>query len=310
MAFFFIVGISSYLTLTLIIKSEDTVIVPDFSGKDVVYVLEFLTELGLNTKVKGSEYNPTIPKNHVIYQEPEAGSEIKKGRDVKIIISKGIKTVVMPNLLSMSTQQARIILEENELCRGEIASVFHHHVEKDQVISHYPSPGKETEKGMCVDLLVSLGQRPKSYYMPELAGLLLEEAILLIEKNNLVQSKIQFEYDKDKPRNIILKQQPLAGHRVLEGSRVSLVMNRRQSSDEDDYLPGERPGYTFNYRLEQGFLKKRVHVQMNSDGMLFDLFDDYLKPGREVWLLIPPGTGSTVTLYVDNKLTKTIVYNN
>jgi serine/threonine-protein kinase len=60
-AFVVVAGISAYLTLTLIIKSEDTVIVPDLEGKDVVYALELLTELELNTKVKGSEYTTDIP---------------------------------------------------------------------------------------------------------------------------------------------------------------------------------------------------------------------------------------------------------
>ena len=60
-------GVSAYFTLTLIIKSEDTVIVPELIGKDVVYALEFLTDLELNTKVKGSEYSENIPKNNVTY---------------------------------------------------------------------------------------------------------------------------------------------------------------------------------------------------------------------------------------------------
>ena len=35
-AFLLVAGASAYLTLTFIIKSEDTVIVPDLVGKDVV----------------------------------------------------------------------------------------------------------------------------------------------------------------------------------------------------------------------------------------------------------------------------------
>ena len=61
-AFIVIAGVSAYFTLSLVIKSEDTVIVPNFVGKDVVYVLEYLTELGLNTKVKGSHYSSEFPK--------------------------------------------------------------------------------------------------------------------------------------------------------------------------------------------------------------------------------------------------------
>ena len=91
--FILIAGVSAYFTLSLVIKSEDTVVVPDLVGKDVVFVLEALTELGLNTKVRGSEYSADIPKHHVIHQEPEPGVEIKKGRDVRILISKGTETV-------------------------------------------------------------------------------------------------------------------------------------------------------------------------------------------------------------------------
>ncbi|MCG2757790.1 MAG: PASTA domain-containing protein, partial [Desulfobacteraceae bacterium] len=70
--------VSAYLTLTFIIKSENKVVVPDLVGKDVVLILEMLSDLGLNTKIKGSEYSDNVPKNHVIFQEPEPGSEIKK----------------------------------------------------------------------------------------------------------------------------------------------------------------------------------------------------------------------------------------
>ncbi|MBW2195361.1 MAG: PASTA domain-containing protein, partial [Deltaproteobacteria bacterium] len=71
-----IVAVAAYATLKLIVKSEDVVIVPDLVGKDVVYSLELLTDLGLNTKVSAYEYNADIPKNHVTYQEPGPGAEI------------------------------------------------------------------------------------------------------------------------------------------------------------------------------------------------------------------------------------------
>ena len=99
--FLMVAGASAYLTLTFIIKSEDTVIVPDLVGKNVVTALELLTDLQLNTKVNGSEYSRQFPKNHVTYQEPEPGSEIKKDRDIRIIISKGPKNILMPGVVSL-----------------------------------------------------------------------------------------------------------------------------------------------------------------------------------------------------------------
>jgi beta-lactam-binding protein with PASTA domain len=72
--FILVVGASAYLTLTMIIKSEDTVVVPDLAGKNIVYALELLTNLGLNTKIEGSEYSAEMNKKYFIFQEQETGS--------------------------------------------------------------------------------------------------------------------------------------------------------------------------------------------------------------------------------------------
>jgi len=45
LAFLLVAGASAYPTLTIIIKSEDTVIIPDLIGKELVYALEMLTDL-------------------------------------------------------------------------------------------------------------------------------------------------------------------------------------------------------------------------------------------------------------------------
>ena len=167
LAFVLVTGISAYLTLVLIIKSEDTVIVPSLEGKDVVYALELLTELELNTKVKGSEYTADIPKNYVVFQEPQAGAEIKKGRDVKIVLSKGPQTISMPNLLDLSVQQANIILEEHGICQGELSRTYNNRVEKDHIITQVPSQGTTISRGGCVDLLISMGRQPEAFKMPD-----------------------------------------------------------------------------------------------------------------------------------------------
>jgi serine/threonine-protein kinase len=310
-AFVFVVvaGISAYLTLTLIVKSEDTVIVPDLEGKDVVYALELLTELELNTKVKGSEYTTDIPKNHVVFQEPQPGSEIKKGRDVKIIISKGPKTISMPNLIALSIQQANIILEENGMCQGELSRTYHTELEKDGIIAQVPAAGAVIARGTCIDLLVSKGARPDAFKMPDLAGLTLEDALQSIEKVSLTIGQLNSAYQKGKPRNIIVEQEPVSGQRVIIGSPVSLLINREPQKERSGQLYGQTAGNIFSYRLDFGFLNRRIRVSLNSAGFTNDLFDDFVKAGEEIWLLIPRDKEATLFLYENDRLLKTQSYN-
>jgi beta-lactam-binding protein with PASTA domain len=308
-AFILVAGLSSYFALTLIIKSEDTVVVPDLAGKNVVYVLEFLTDLGLNTKVKGSEYSDNVPKNHVISQEPEPGTEIKKGRDVRITLSKGAKTILVPNLKGLFVQQSRIILEENGLCQGETSNTYTQNVKKDEIIAQVPSPGTLVTLNECVNLLVSMGTRPQAYMMPDLIGLSLDEAIPLIERNDLVLEDIKSIFSEDKPQNTVVRQEPLSGYRVFDKNAVSLTVNRKPDQKGQAYLSGSYGISLFRYRLKNGFLKRHIRVCLNSFGISNDIIDDVMRPGEEVWLLVPKNVNASVLLYEDHKLIKTEVYN-
>ena len=310
LAFIFILaaGVSAYLTLTLIIKSEDTVIVPDLVGKDVVYALEILTDLELNTKVKGSEYSEDIPKSNVTFQDPAAGAEIKKGRDVRIIISKGPIRISMPNLMTLSLHQARLILEENGVCQGELSRTFSEGMEKDHVIAQVPSAGSMINRGTCANLLISLGSRPGAYKMPNLNGLALDEAMLSIEKANLSIGEIKSSYIKNRPKNIIVNQEPLPGYRVITGSTIHLVINRKTAIKGRPDKYSQKSGSLFRYRLNNGFLRRRIRVKLNSAGITNDLFDEFVKPGEEIWLLIPRDEAATVFLFENDKLVKTETY--
>ena len=306
--FILIVGASAYLTLTMIIKSEDTVIVPDLAGKNVVYALELLTDLGLNTKVEGSEYSTDMPKNNVIFQEPEPGSEIKKGRDVRVIISKGPKSILMPNLENLPVQQARIILEENSLCQGQISNIYSNRIKKDSVIAQVPTTGTMITRSECVNLLVSIGVRPQEYKMPDLKGRFLDSAIPLIENSNLILGKIKSVFYQDKPLNTIIAQEPLSGYFVTEGGTVDLVVNRKPGKKGHGYLAGSPGGSFFRYRVKDGFLKKHIRVVLNSFGVSNTIFDEFIQPGKEIWLIIPNNNNTTVFLYEDDKLIKTQIY--
>ena len=307
-AFLLVAGVSAYLTLTFIIKSEDTVIVPDLVGKDVVSALELLTDLQLNTKVSGSEYSHQIPKNHVTFQEPEAGSAIKKDRDVRIMISKGTHNISMPNLLSLTEQQARIIMEENGILRGHLSRVFHKNFDKDHILAQVPAPGDAISRGATVDLLVSMGSSGAGLKMPDLSGLSLDEAVFRIEKSNLTVGTIQSEFNKQNPRNMVIRQEPLAGHRVIEKSPVLLVINRPRGRSTKAGFHRPLYGSLLQHEIPAGFLKRKVRVEMAHENLTAELFNGYARPSEQIWILVPRDRDAAVFIYEDDDLVKTHLY--
>jgi len=309
-AFLIVTGASAYLTLTFIIKSEDTVVVPDLLGKDVVYSLELLTDLGLNTKIGGSEYDDSFPKNHVILQDPSPGAEIKKGRDIRILLSKGPKVITMPNIIGIALRQARLVVEESGLCLGHETYVFADEMfNKDIVLSQTPSYGNLVERDRCVHLLVSQGTRARAYQMLDLKGLSLDEAVVLIERSHLQVGRFSYAYQPSQSDNIIVGQYPKSGYRILEKSAVDLVVNRKPGSRQKAETDlGLHSGF-FQYKLEAGFLKKHIQIRLDSMGVSSELYNNFMSPGEEVWVLVPTTSVATLFLYEDGELIKTQVIN-
>jgi len=306
--FFVISGISTYFTVSYFIKNEETVVVPDLVGEDIIYVLELLTNLGLNAKVKGSEYSRDFAQNNIIYQDPKPGQVIKKARDVRIIISKGTKILSMPNLKGLNLQQARLIIDKNGLFEGDIAKTFHTKIKQGKIIAQYPLPGKEVVRGISSNLLISMGARPLEFVMPDLGGLFLDEAVLAVEKNHLVIDTIKPVYQKNKTANIILNQDPPTGYHVRENHLINLEVNRKIDRGKRNGSLGEKKNALFRYRLPSGYLKQHIRIELRAFDTTFILYNELMKPEREIWVVVPAYSVSVIFLYKNDELMLSEIY--
>jgi len=300
-------GASAYLAVTLIIKSEETVVVPALKDKDVVYALQMLSDLGLNTRIKASHFSATIPANHIMAQDPAPGAEIKKGRSVKLVISRGPVSAVTPQLAGLPISQALILLEEQGLCPGARAHARHAAARADTVIAQSPPPGIEINRNKCVDLLISLGPRQEAFVMADLTTLPVDDAILKIEADNLALGDIATATTRVVPMDTVAHQTPPAGYRVVTGQTVDLGANRLRSATDGTHGRPARPtAWLLRYRTGTGFLNRHIKVRVNSKIFSYDLFDDFMPPNDELLFLIPRFENITVMLYEDGELMKTI----
>jgi beta-lactam-binding protein with PASTA domain len=305
--FFIITGLSAYFTISYFIQNEEPVIMPTLTGQDIVDVLELLTGLGLNVRIKGSEYSSDVAENNIIYQDPAPGEVIKRGRDVRIIISKGTKTLPMPNLKGLNLQQVRLILDKNGLKEGNISRTFHPAVKRDRIIAQHPISGKTIERGISPDLLVSRGMRPPEFVMPDLRSLYLDDAVLAAEKNHLVIDTIKTVYQKNKTANTVLSQDPLPGYHYFEHQLINLVVNRKTGHGSESRHIGDRhikdrPTALFRYRLPSGYLKQHIRVELRAFGTTVTLYDELMKPEKEIWVAVPAYSVAVIFVYKNNEL--------
>ncbi|VVS91892.1 PASTA domain-containing protein [Desulfoluna spongiiphila] len=298
-------GAASFVTLTYIIGNEKSVVVPDLVGRDVIYVLETLSTMELNTKVKGSEFSPRIPRNRVIFQDPEPGTRMKRGRDVRIVFSKGPQLVAMPSLKHLALAEAKIQLTEMGLEFGVTSALFHPGVEKGAVIAHVPSPGALVTRGDKVDLLLSNGKKPKAIMMADLTTNPLDMALERIESMGLKVGTITSTPSKKAERNSVLDQSPKPGFKVTQGQIVDITINRAPRPDSEATGTGATGSRLFTWRTDEGFLKKRVKIQLVGDRHTDTILDREALPGEELWVLVPTFERTTLFLYENGHLKET-----
>lgn len=304
--FITVAGAGAYLTLTFFINDDSNIVVPDLSGRHVVTVLEMLSDFSLNTKIKGMEYSTEVPRYHVLYQDPMPGMEIKPGRDVRVTLSKGPRTIVMPSLKGLTVTQARIVLDENGLAAGRMARVYRTRTAENVILAQFPSPGRTIYREEPVDLLVSLGERPSDFIMPALSGLSFSDAIQRMERDRLVLGSVHLTYDRNRPEDQVVGQSPPIGYRVVTKTEVDLVINRKTPSKTG--LGVEKEGLQLlRHRTEPGYLNRHFRFHLNGLGLSMDLIDMYIKPGREIWCLIPTEPNITVLIYEDQRLIRSEV---
>ena len=144
--------------------------------------------------------------------------------------------------------------------------------------------------------------------MPELTGLSLDEAVFRIERTNLILGTIESRVQKQKRRNSVLGQEPPAGYRISEKSIVKLVINRSTGKSTKGGFHRPLYGSLLQHDIDHGFLKKRVRVELEQANKFTEIFDDFVKPGKQIWIVIPRDRDAAVYIFEEDELVKTHLY--
>ena len=301
---FGIAGAAGYTGISIFTKSAPEIVLPDLTGKNIIQVLETLARMGLNPKLHATQYHDTIPKYGITFQDPAPGKKKKKGRDVVIYISKGFKESEVPDLRQLSLKEGVLVLEENELQPGRIAYTYTPHTLKGAIIAQYPLPFARTAANTTCNLLVSKGPKPVRRIMPELEGLSLDMAVSLLDGLSLSPGEIRSEYDPRRPVGQVLNQTPGFGSRVLPGTKITLAVNNPDAGLVMDADKLRDMTWIF-YPVGPGFSNRHVRVVLDLFGEETDFFNGFVKPGKNINLLIPGGIKTNIRIFIDHKLVET-----
>lgn len=144
--------------------------VPELTGLSEMQAERALAEEELRLSKASEQWSPDVPRGFVMAQDPAAGSTVKRGRRVTVIVSLGAQGTSVPLLTGETMRQAQAVIEGAGLRLGRVAHAWSDEMGRDLVLASDPPGETLVDQETAVNLLVSLGPPPRSYVLPDLRG--------------------------------------------------------------------------------------------------------------------------------------------
>lgn len=198
---------------------------PKVTGYQLQDAEHVLGLVGLRIEVTSEEYHADKEEGTVLSQYPKAGTNVKSGRIVKVVISIGQKSVVVPPLAGFSVRQAKLNIEGAGLILGDIAWTFSDSLPERVVVFSYPASGTEIPYGSQVNLMVNRGRLSGIVFMPKLIGRSLDEARSLIDGAELKIGLIKYVRDENYLPETVLEQSVDEAIELEVGEEIDLIVS-------------------------------------------------------------------------------------
>ncbi len=130
----------------------EKIVLPVLSGLDYQKAKQIIDRLGLVVSDIDSLYSDSISEGKIIGTIPEAESELKKGDDINLIISRGI-ILKIPSLIGLKLDEAKRTLKALNLILGSVTEI-EGTGEKGTVVVQNPQPDQVVNVGDTVDLII------------------------------------------------------------------------------------------------------------------------------------------------------------
>ena len=184
-----------------------------------------LEKQGLNWGTPARAYSDTVPAGHVISCQPRAGQKVGLGRAVTTVISRGVETKTVPDVIGKTKDQAGAAIKGAGLTLGTVTEEYSASVASGKVISSDPKAGKVIEHTEKVSIVVSKGKEPAT--IPDVTGMSEDEAKKTLEDAGLKKGKVSQDYSDSVDKGKVISSSPIAGASgYSKGDSVDLTVSK------------------------------------------------------------------------------------
>ena len=242
------------LAVLLLAPSSSKVRVPPVVGQTEQVASAALKRAGL-TPVPSLAANANVPTGRVIREAPSAGSMVRKGSRVSIVVSGGPSTEALLNVEGLTPAQALAKLRKAGLkptTKSEPSST----IAAGKVIGTEPPAGTEVRLGSAVIVLVSSG--PEALRVPDVVGQSRTAAEATLTGAGLAVGTVSQKVSSTQAPGTVLSQSPAAGSSAHAGDKVNLTVAQASKEAAVPNVVGKSEALAAAALGEAGFKPKTV----------------------------------------------------
>jgi beta-lactam-binding protein with PASTA domain len=206
-------------------KGVEKVAVPDVIGMTQSNASAALSSAGLTVGEVAYEFSSKADKGVVISQSVDPGSQVAKDSPVSITVSKGVETVVVPDLAGLTQEAATQALAAAGL-QVQVETETSTTVKEGSVISQTPAANQSVPRNSTVTIVVAKQQTAAS--VPNVVGMQRASATSVLEDKGFVVNVIQTVDPKRVPGQVY-KQSPSGSSKAPQGSSVTIYVWARNA---------------------------------------------------------------------------------
>lgn len=229
-----VVALVSAVTAMRVAIHGREVAVPDLVGKTPLEARRVAEAGGFQFEVERQYYSPKVAEGRILSQLPPAGTQIRRGWQIRVAQSMGPQRVEIPNVLGQSQRAAELNIRRRGLDVGTIAEIQFPGGQPDQVVAQDPPPSAGSISVPKISLLASQAASPQAFVMPRFVGQTLGNVTAMLKDAGLnVGTVTETSPPADSstvspgpaaqpsPASIVVSQSPAPGGKVVAGAAVN-----------------------------------------------------------------------------------------
>ncbi|HUL72992.1 MAG TPA: PASTA domain-containing protein [Vicinamibacterales bacterium] len=198
--------------------------VPDVRGKSVSEAAAALADAGLLFKEETPRRpDAKVARDHVLTQDPEPGTVLRRQRSVRIRVSDGQRDPVLPSVAGQPERTAELSLAQEGIQVAGKDEIRSGDFPEGTVVAQDP-PARS--RAPAVTLLVNRGQAGGSYVMPDLIGTPGQLVQDLLRKRGLRIMITATVLYPGIPPGIVIRQTPQAGFQIGDRELISIEVSK------------------------------------------------------------------------------------